>query len=472
VLLIVVVAVTIIRLHQPAVQVVINAQTSLGSVPANAVGINTATWDGNLLNPGVPGLLRKAGITMLRFPGGSTADQYHWETNTMGLGAGRSTSSVSFDAFMDVVRQIGAQAIITVNYGSNASGTGGGEPAEAADWVRYANLIKGYDVRYWEIGNETYGSWETNLHADHSPAAYTANALAYIQAMKSVDPTIQVGVPLMLPQPGLEAHASAWNTPVLAGTCGTIDFAVVHWYPQEPGQESDSSLLTASAQIAGVVGTLRKQITEACGARDAHLPILLTESNSVSDKPGKQTLSMINALFLADSLAIWLEQGITNVDWWDLHNGVSLGNNAASLTGKATYGDYGVLSDGRCIEGICPPPADTPYPTYYALRMLAAMLRPGSRLLAASSSTQEMAVHATRQPDGTIALLLVNKDGHQHGVAISLQDATSDSSGTISTYAPTDNTPITTSREGLGTQFTLKVPAYSLTTIVLAPPSS
>jgi hypothetical protein len=181
---------------------------------------------------------------------------------------------------------------------------------------------------------------------------------------------------------------------------------------------------------------------------------------------------MINALFLADSLATWLEQGITNVDWWDLHNGVSLGNNAASLNGMATYGDYGILSDGRCLERICPAPADTPYPTYYALQMLAAMLRPGSRLLAASSSTQEMAVHATRQPDGRIALLLVNKEGHQDLVAISLQDATTGSSGTITTYAPADNTPITTGREGLGTQFTLSVPAYSLTTIVLAPSSS
>jgi len=30
-------------------------------------------------------------------------------------------------------------AIITVDYGSNAAGTGGGEPAEAAAWVAYAN---------------------------------------------------------------------------------------------------------------------------------------------------------------------------------------------------------------------------------------------------------------------------------------------------------------------------------------------
>jgi len=52
----------------------------------------------------------------------------------------------------------GAQAIITVNYGSNQAGTGGGNPAEAADWVRYANLDKGWNIHYWEIGNEIGGN--------------------------------------------------------------------------------------------------------------------------------------------------------------------------------------------------------------------------------------------------------------------------------------------------------------------------
>jgi hypothetical protein len=469
--LVAVAAVTILALHHSpfGVQVTVTPEASLPAVPAQALGINTATWDDALLDPAVPDLLRRAGITMLRFPGGSTADEYDWQTNTMGLGTGRSTGAVSFDAFMGLVRQIGGQAMITVNYGSNAAGTGGGDPAEAASWVRYANSSKGYGIRYWEIGNETYGSWETNLHADHSPAAYATNALAYIKAMKAVDSSIQIGVPLLLAQPGMEAQASAWNTPVLAGTCGKIDFVVVHWYPQEPGQESDSGLLAAPAQIAGMVATLRGQITRACGSAETHLPILLTESNSVSNKPGKQTVSIINALFLADSFATWLEQGITTVDWWDLHNGVTLGtNNAASLTGTATYGDYGILSTGMCVQGVCPPSRDTPFPTYYALQLLSEVLRPGSQLLAASSTSEKVGAHATRQADGRVAILLVNKDSLHQSIALSLHVPIPASTAIISTYAPGDRAPSTTTRTGFGSHFTLTLPGYSLTTIAFA----
>ena len=38
-----------------------------------------------------------------------------------------------------MMEKVGANALITVNYGMNSLGTGGGEPKEAAAWVAYAN---------------------------------------------------------------------------------------------------------------------------------------------------------------------------------------------------------------------------------------------------------------------------------------------------------------------------------------------
>jgi alpha-L-arabinofuranosidase len=61
---------------------------------------------------------------------------------------------------MGVAAKSGATPILTVNYGSNTSGNGGGTPAFAAAWVQYANVTKGYGVKYWEIGNEVYGNGE------------------------------------------------------------------------------------------------------------------------------------------------------------------------------------------------------------------------------------------------------------------------------------------------------------------------
>jgi alpha-L-arabinofuranosidase len=61
--------------------------------------------------------------------------------------------------------------------------------------VQYANITKGYGVKYWEIGNEIYGNgyygadWEADNHPSKSPAAYAQNVVQYASAMKTIDPT-------------------------------------------------------------------------------------------------------------------------------------------------------------------------------------------------------------------------------------------------------------------------------------------
>jgi len=96
-----------------------------------------------------------------------------WQTNTVS-GRGNITPGTDFDSFMNTTGTVGAQALLIANYGS-------GTPDEAAGWVRYANLTKGYGVKYWEIGNEVYGNgyygadWELDNHSAKGPAAYATN---------------------------------------------------------------------------------------------------------------------------------------------------------------------------------------------------------------------------------------------------------------------------------------------------------
>ena len=125
----------------------------------------------------MPGLLRGAGISLVRVPGGSESDQYDWKTNTDVIGNFRE--AVDFGQFMSVIRQARAQAMVTVDYGTGNTigqqdGSGETGPQIAADWVRYANIQHHYGIKYWEIGNEVYGNgtygadWEADdaLH-DH-----------------------------------------------------------------------------------------------------------------------------------------------------------------------------------------------------------------------------------------------------------------------------------------------------------------
>src|SRR2546423_15168976 len=62
-----------------SVSVTVHVNTSLGTLPATAFGINAAVWDGHLLDANLPGLLQQAGVTGVRSPGGSTAARVHWQ---------------------------------------------------------------------------------------------------------------------------------------------------------------------------------------------------------------------------------------------------------------------------------------------------------------------------------------------------------------------------------------------------------
>ena len=461
---------------QTAASVGVNAGTSLATIPGPAWGLNTAVWDGNLLDAAVPGLLSKAGVAALRYPGGSTSDVYNWQSNSIVPGQGSyANPNNNFDAFMGVAKKVGAAPVITVNYGSNTAGNGGGDPSFAASWVRYANITKGYGVKYWEIGNEVYGngqygaSWETDLHANKDPATYGRNVAQFATAMKAVDPTIKIGAVLTAPGYWPDGQSPDWNANVLAQCGSVIDFVIVHWYPQEPWAESDSGLLASPQDstrgVAAMATKLKSLIRQYGGARAASIQIMITETNSVTFNPGKQTLSIVNAMFVADNMLTWVENGASSVDVWGLHNGAVWGNASPSLFGSATYGDYGVLSNGQSGE----PAANTPFPTYYGMQMASLLGKAGDTLVGASSSNSLLTVHAVRQANGSLALLLINKDRNNAVNAnVSLSGFTPSGSGTVYSYTPASSAITSTTVSGRGANFAMTAQPYSLTAIVLA----
>lgn len=469
--------------HSDNPQITINAGQARATIPTTAFGMNTAVWDARLLDPAVPDLLRQAGVTMLRFPGGSTADGYHWKTNSITRNQGYVNPNNTFDAFMGVTQRVGAQAWITVNYGSNEAGTDGGDPAEAAAWVQYANIIKGYGVKYWEIGNEVYGNgtygsqWEADLHANKGPATYANNVLQFVRAMKAVDPTIKVGISLTTPNPVNGAGQMAdWDPTVLSIACSQIDFVDIHWYPRvTPGDSRslDAQLLSSPNRIPAMIKQPQAEIAQYCGGRSKDVGIFLGEVNTDIAVP--QSVSLVNALFLADMYMSWLENGGSNVSWWDLHNGIDTRNNttATSLYGNLNYGDHGILSNGSCSNKLCEPAPNTPFPPYYGLRMLTHLGKSGDTLVAATSRQELIAVHAVKQANGNLAVLLVNKDRSKSFTpTLALSGYTPASTVTIYSFGM-DSTAISSNTASVsGDTFTPMVPPYSLTTIVFTPARS
>jgi alpha-L-arabinofuranosidase len=475
------------------VNVTVNASQSLGTLTSISKGLNTAVWDSNLLDSATAAAVNGAGVRMLRYPGGSTSDVYHWQSATNVAGQGYANPNNNFDAFMGVAKATDSQAMITVNYGD-------GTPQEAAGWVQYAN--KGgahyngpvptytgasstghrYGAKYWEIGNENYGNgtygadWEYDTHPI-GPSTYATNVVAFSQAMKAVDPTINVGVVLTAPGNWPDGVTSAsspqpWNDTVLTTACSSIDFVSAHWYPQGPGNETDAGLLASTSKIAAMVSGLRAKINQYCGTHASAVKIMVTESNSVYGNPGRQSVSLVNALFLADNYTTWLENGVANVDWWDLHNGIVGGtNNSDTLYGNAQYGDYGVLSNGTCTSttpSICEPVANTPSPSYYGLQMLKYLGKEGDTMVSSSSDQSLVAVHVVKQDDGRLAVLLINKDpSASYTVSLALAGYTLKPSAKVKVYTYGENSTSITYTHSSSSSVTIA--PYSLTTLVLSP---
>ncbi len=460
-----------------AADIVVDTRAVRGVISPIAFGVNTAVWDSHLLDDPVPLLLRQGGVSLLRFPGGSSADGYHWATHTF-TGGGRPYPADTFDAFMSVVRRAGAQPLITINYGSNLAGTGGGDPAEAAAWVRYANKVRGYGATYWEIGNEVYsnGSYgpyvpglsELDLHPRKGPAAYARNALAYIDAMKAVDPSIRVGVAVTTPGYWPEGRTPDWDTTMLPLVCRKIDFVDVHWYAND-NRGGDADLLHSPTKIAGMMSTLRQTLDRTCGVDGRRIAVLLGETNTNST--GKQRVSLVNALFLADDLMTWLENGVANASWWDLHNGLDTGGNISpALYGTDTYGDLGLLSSGDARGATREPPANTPFPPYVGLLMLAHLARPDGHMLAAASHLALVAVHAVRQANGDLAMLLIDQAPRRgYNLTIDLGTYAPVSTATVYSYGIGSTAISTTVVPGIGRTFRQYVGPYSLTALVLHP---
>ena len=68
--------------------------------------------------------------------------------------------------------------------------------------------------------------------------------------------------------------------------------------------------------------------------------------------PGRQTTSLVNGLFLADSFGQIAQTEFKAFFWWNWCNGPYAGrdttnNNSATLYGWRNYGNYGMLSRDR-----------------------------------------------------------------------------------------------------------------------------
>ncbi|NUR63039.1 MAG: alpha-L-arabinofuranosidase [Catenulispora sp.] len=458
-----------------AVAVTVNATTGLGTVSPDAIGLNTAVYDGTMNDAAAPGLIKGAGIDALRYPGGSYSDIFNWQTNV--AQGGYVAPKTTFADFMGTAQAAGAHPIITVNYGT-------GTPALAASWVQNANVTNHYGIKWWEVGNETPGNgtyganWEADAHChtspggpavtigsepnqtyDCGPTTYANNVLSYISAMKAVDPGIHVCANMTTPGSWPDGvttsqYPQPWNQTVLSILGAKTDCLIVHYYPAN-SNSTTAQMLATTTGIAGMMSALKSEVSQYAGVNPANVPVLITETASTIDQD-----TMPAALFVADDYLSWMENGVTNVDWWDQHNGPGT---PSTVDGAQDYGDGGMFSSGGNSSGVTEPPLDTPFASYYGVQMLSKLAAPGDQLISSSSGNALVRTHAVRKANGDLSVLIENEDPSSSYTAnLAYNGFTPSGSPTVYTLA-NNGTTITSTTQSSASSVT--VAPYTLTVI-------
>ena len=222
----------------------------------------------------------------------------------------------------------------------------------------------------WEVGNESYSCYEGNNHLVGRPTyvkgyvpdgpvcpvtsvmaeSYAVNALPYLNAMKRVSPTAQIGVPWAFS--GDEARgagvtdAATWDRTVLGALGGHIGFVDAHWYPFDPTTGlTDEQILSSIGRIPSAAARIRTALHRYSPGAN----FVVGEMN-ISERLAPLDFQPVSALFAAATSLEWLVQGAESADWWDLNN-----------FGSPSTGDYGLVTSG----GEEARSAGTALPPYY-----------------------------------------------------------------------------------------------------------
>jgi hypothetical protein len=313
-------------------------------------------------------------VTTLRFPGGQ------W-------GNANDILPFNLDMFIAFCQKMGAMPTISVRFQ-------GGTPEKAAELVRYANIERGYKITYWSIGNEPDYEVEDGKKID--PKDFNPRWRAIAQAMKAVDPTIQIMGP-ELSQWGLSLGKTAkyppidtpsptrvdWMTEFLKANGDLVDIVTVHRYPKyapsSPIPITPARLRENTLEWNQYVTYLRSLIRDLTG-RD--LQVAFTEVNS-DPTPGlaggvATPDSFYNAIWYADVLGRMIQERVFMVNQWVF---------------AYRSGGLGLIFGSELR------------PTYYVFQMYAHF---GSVQVLATSGIKYVDIFAAKRPDGTLTLMVIN----------------------------------------------------------------
>lgn len=344
--------------HSKAQQVSITVDPSHVGPPVTPLfsGATFPSWY-NLTLSGLAQSISATHLALARFPAGAQVDIYNWQTGTDGPAgtpcAGNAKTESNIDAFMqNIAIPSGTQVSLGVNYGSNPQCNGGNTPDNAAAFV--SHVVNTYGpgiVAYWELGNEQYApgsidcrqpgcrsSRDPNTFAKYEPAFYDAMHNAGAQ---------NICIPVDANNP-----KSPWNAVVFAEA--KYDCANMIYYPQRVHTSDSMLLYQAVPQLGTQIAMIKSQLA---AANRPNTPILISAISSALGPYGKQSQSIVGALYADMAIGEAINDGANAMIWHAGFGSCDAKSQGGDFSKKVygwqtTYGGAMIFSDGN--DNNCP----------------------------------------------------------------------------------------------------------------------
>lgn len=467
--------------------VTVDVASAIRPADRRIVGINsnylTDHADIRGAGQGYASALKELGVGSVRYPGGEEAEAYFWSTPPFSApsptlartgpaewpsndpawvlgGTSFIHRPLDFDELISYARAVGAEPTIMVAFDSmyKPAQPGGTAPTKATllqnavTWVRYANVTRGYGIKYWELGNESY---KASYNGGAKAADYARDFVEFARAMKRVDPTIRVGAngpDSQYARGELDQSGSWWQT-VLQVAAPDIDFLAVHSYPAWQWGGYDY-YRTHTPNLTAAVDAAQAALAAWAPQHADRIRIRVTEIGSADWSQGgwPSVNNLGHAVVLFDQIgSLLLQPQVDSADVWttrwvrasgtDLSNALDQNNNlTASGRSIAIWGQF----------------------------LRASMV--------ASTSTAAVRTYASYdRGSGSLSVFLINKDTAPRTVRLTLRGYARTYSGTVWSLAgtgPDDTAPAWFRAADVSTSdgsLSLRLAPVSITVVAVVP---
>ncbi|MDP9051146.1 MAG: hypothetical protein M3O31_10590 [Acidobacteriota bacterium] len=504
---------------QTNAKVTVNLAKELNILTSTSVGVPAIMSDGNTFNLATASYLKVAGISTVRFPGNHTAaDLYHWSTNTASKYKGFDpiylAPGSNFGTIATVADKMGT-AFVVVNYGSNEQSTGGGEPAEAAAWVAYANGdpsdskaigkdSTGHDwqtvgywasiraqaplaaddgmnflrightspikIKLWQVGDEVYrngyyGGDHTGEPDLHGPAPNAVKDFAKLRKDANLSPAFygakltEFAAAMKAVDPTIQIGAALATPPDMMSWASDWNTSVLKKACK------DLDFVSLEWTTGGTLPPDYKTLNEEDLLNSARGQLNGILSGVLYDYKTSCPAGHIPRIAFAPAAAIsWakVERPISIGLWAADTYALLVESGSVNVSWSDMYSDAMMSNDRKKFGAV-----------YSSLQMFHIIAHaPGDILVDAASNTPKLAVHATKRRDGFTAIMLINKDPQNAITAkVSIAGGPVGAKGKRFDYGITQQKAglptVPSEIKDLGAEFTVTVPPYSITDVLI-----